>query len=567
MTYPISPGIYEREIDKSNIVGAVANSIGGIVINSDKGTTGELKLITSNKEFLDHYGDPLPSNPSMYSALAFLEQGKRLLVARAINDAVASTLEFNDDNGSPAKVFDITAHNEGVWGNGISISISAQIASAVVTAGGTDYVVGDLLTVATGTGTAAEFVVTSVNTGVITGVSLVDAGSYSVVPTSPDSVTTDSLAGTLATLTLTVSETFTLDVLFGGAVVESYETTRDPLQKDGFNKSMYIEDLINGQSDYITITDDLANVFGTDNVAPVVASALLTGSDDTTAPTDSKINTAWDLFATKEEVEVSLLINGGWATASVHSKMITLAESRLDCFAILDFASADNTVTEMVKYRKVTLNANTSYAALYAGYLYVYDQYNDKYMHVPPSGYIAGVFAKTAQVSEVWYAPAGQRRGILNVLGVETVWTEGHRDSLYTAGINPIQSFTGEGIQVFGQKTLQSSASATDRVNVRMLLIQIEKALSKALRPFVFEFNDTFTRENVSSIINSYMEDVKVRRGVFDYLTVCDTTNNTALIIDQNKMIIDLYVKPTRVAEFVQLNVIVTNTGAVFSVS
>lgn len=564
MTYPISAGVYPREIDQSFIVGAVANSIGGIVINSNKGTTGELKLITSNKEFIDQYGTPLPSNPSMYSALAFLEQGNRLLVARAINDAVASSAEIDDD--AALKAFDVTAQNEGAWGNNISVRITTRVASAAITAGGTTYLVGDILTVASGTGTAAQFVVTSVAAGVVDGIELVEAGAYSVNPTSPDTVTTDSVAGSGCTLTLTMSETFTLDVLYNGAVVETYETTRDPLQKDGFGKSMYLEDVINGQSMYITVTDDLTNVFGTDHVAPVTE-ALVSGSDDTTAPDDADINTAWDLFATKEEVEVSLLINGGWATPAVQTKMLGIAESRLDCFCIFDFASADDTVAEMTKYRKVTLNKNTSYAALYAGYLYVYDQYNDKYMYLPPSGYIAGVFAKTAQVSEVWYAPAGQRRGVLNVLGVKTVWTEGQRDTLYTAQINPIQSFTGEGIQVYGQKTLQTAASATDRVNVRMLLIQIEKAISKSLRPFVFEFNDTFTRENISSIINSYMNDVKTRRGVYDFLTVCDTSNNTPLIIDQNKLIIDLYVKPTRVAEFVQLNVVVTNTGATFTVS
>lgn len=490
MTYPISAGVYPREIDQSFIVPAVANSIGGIVVHSDKGNTGELNLVTSNKEFLDTYGDPTPDNPSMYAALAFLERGNRLLVARAINDATASTLAVNDVQGVPVLAFTVNAKNEGAWGNNLTISTSAS-----------------------------------------------------------------------------VSDIFTLTVKLSGTVVEEFEVTRNPLSKNGFGQSIFIEDVINNQSLYIDVVDNAANPYTTADVETITDSAMTGGADDTTAPTDAQINTEWDRFAVKEDVEVSLLINAGWATTTIHTKMIGICEARKDCFAILDFAAADKTVSAMTTYVSTTLNANTSYAAIYAGWVYIYDQYNDKYLYVPPSGYIAGVFANTAQVSEVWYAPAGVRRGIINVLGVETVWSEGDRDTLYTAKINPIQNFTGEGIQVYGQKTLQTAASALDRVNVRMLMITIEKAIERSLRPFVFEFNDTFTRDNIASIINTYMEDIKVRRGVYDYLTVVDTSNNTPAVIDQNKLIVDLYVKPTRVAEFIQMNAVITATGASFTTS
>lgn len=490
MSFGTSAGVYPREIDQSFIVGAVANSIGGIVVHSDKGNTSELNLVTSNKEFLDTYGDPSPDNPSMYAALAFLERGKRLLVARAINDAVKSTLTVDDVQGSPVLAFTVNSKNEGSWGNNLTISTSASVA-----------------------------------------------------------------------------DVFMLTVKLSGSTVEEFEVTRNPLAKNGFGQSIFIEDVINAQSIYIDIVDNAANPYTGADVETITDSAMTGASDDTVAPTDGMINTEWDRFAVKEEVEVSLLINAGWGTIAVHNKMITIAESRKDCFAILDFAAADKDAADMITYAGTTLNANTSYAAIYAGWVYIYDQYNDKYLYAPPSGYIAGVFANTAQVSEVWYAPAGVRRGVMNVLGVETVWSEGDRDSLYTAKINPIQNFTGEGIQVYGQKTLQTAASALDRVNVRMLMITIEKALERALRPFVFEFNDTFTRDNIASIINSYMEDIKVRRGVYDYLAVVDESNNTAQVIDQNKLIVDLYVKPTRVAEFIQMNAVITATGASFTTS
>lgn len=490
MTYPVSAGVYPREIDQSFIVPSVANSIGGIVVSSDKGNTGELNLVTSNKEFLDTYGDPVPDNPSMYAALAFLEKGNRLLVGRAIRDAILATSTVDDVAGVPVLAFTLNAKNEGAWGNSLTVSTSAS-----------------------------------------------------------------------------VNDVFTLTIKLNAVEVESFEVTRNPLAKNGFGQSIFIEDVLNKQSIYVDVVDNAANDWTLFDVATVVDQVFASGADDTVAPTDADINAEWDRFAIKEDIEVSLLVNGGWATTAVHVKMITIAESRKDCFAILDFSTSDVSAADMVTYAGTTLNANTSYAAIYAGYVYIYDQYNDKYLYVPPSGYVAGVYANTANVSEVWNAPAGVRRGVLNVLGVETVWSEGDRDTLYTAKINPIQNFTGEGIQVYGQKTLQTAASALDRVNVRMLMITIEKALEKALRPFVFEFNDTFTRDNIASIINSYMEDIKVRRGVYDYLAVVDTSNNTAVVIDQNKLIVDLYVKPTRVAEFIQMNAVITATGASFTTS
>lgn len=486
MTYPISPGVYEREIDQSFIVPAVANSIGGIVIHSDRGPTGELTLITSHQDFVDYFGKPAPDEPSMYSALAFLGEAQRLYVARAINDATLATYDVQDSATSLVTIFTINAANEGAWGNNITITTSAI-----------------------------------------------------------------------------VNEVFTLTVYENGTEVESFDVSRNTTKLDGFGRSQYIEDVINEQSLYIRVVDTAA----TDAWDTLTDQTLAGGTDDTTAPTDSMINTEWDRFANKNDVEVSLLINGGWADETVQTKMISIAEARKDCIAILDIPDTETTVSGMVTYVTSTLNQNTSYGALYAGWPYIYDQYNDKKLHVPPSGYVAGVYAKTAEVSEVWYAPAGVRRGLLNVLGVNVVFSEGERDTLYTDNINPIQNFVGEGIQVYGQKTLQTSASALDRVNVRMLMITIEKAISKALRPFVFEFNDSFTRDNIASIINNYMEDIKVRRGVYDYLTVCDETNNTATVIDQNKLIVDLYVKPVRVAEFIRLNAVITATGAQFTVS
>lgn len=486
MTYPISAGVYPREVDQSFVVPSVANSIGGIVVHSTKGSATELTLITNQKQFLDNFGPLQPDEPSMYSALAFLEKGKNLKVIRVNNDATKSSLVVQD-TGNTITIFTLYSANEGVWGNSLSVDVTVEDGNK-------------------------DFIITVYDSSV---------------------------------------------------KVEEWTVNRSTTSKDGFGKSMYIEDVVNTYSDYITVTDT-TEVTVHDAEA---ATSLSGGADDTVAPTDGMVNTAWDFFTVKEDVEVSLLINAGWDTNVVQTYMIGICEARKDCFAILDVPDTQVTVANMVTYVSTTLNANTSFAGIYAGWPKIYDQYNDKKLNVPPSGYVAGVYANTAEVSEVWYAPAGVRRGIINVIGVSNVFTEGERDTLYTAKINPIQNFTGEGIQVYGQKTLQTAASALDRVNVRLLMITIEKALARALRPFVFEFNDSYTRENITSIIDSYMGDIKSRRGVYDFLTVCDETNNTAVVIDANKLLVDLYVKPVRVAEFVRLSAIISATGATFTAS
>ena len=370
------------------------------------------------------------------------------------------------------------------------------------------------------------------------------------------------------------SELFTIEVydttLSTTIPVETYEVSKRFGKRDGFNKSLYCEDVINGASEYIKVTNAVSVADGTfDNYVdaeyPEVNGALvaLTGGTDTAASL-AEMQAGWALFSNKDEVEVSLLIQGGYD--GVGSDMIALAESRTDCFAILDTSEtgAGTTATSIVAARNSD-GYDSSYGALYAPWIQVYDRYTDKVFYQAPSGHIAAQFAYTAASEEVWAAPAGSRRGKLNVLGTEVVFTEGERDVLYQAGVNPIQSFIGRGVEIYGQKTLTSIPSALDRVNVRMLLITIQKAMARSLTNFVFEFNDTFTRENITSILNSYLTDIRTRRGVYDFLVTCDESNNTPVVIDQNKLLVDVYVKPTRVAEFIKLNAIVTTSGATFS--
>ena len=374
----------------------------------------------------------------------------------------------------------------------------------------------------------------------------------------------NSVSATIAANPTGVANTFLVQVLYNGVQVEQWVCSKLVNLLDGFGKSLYIQNVINGNSQYITVVDTPSNV----NEPSLSQNVTLTGGADTSsALTDVNINAGWTAFASKETYNISMLIQAGWVGASdivVSSAMITLAESRKDCIALLDTPQL-STVSALVTWVTTTLDTYSSYAAIYAGWPLIYDSYTDTKIYVPPSGYAAQVLAYTQTVAYPWTAPAGMRRGNLNVLGVSNVFSEGDRDNLYLAAINPIQKFIGQGVQVYGQKTLTIIPSALDRINVRMLLITIESAITLALRPFVFEANDQFTQDNITSIIESYMDTVKSNEGVSDYLVVCNSSNNTPSVVSQNELIVDLYVKPVLTAEFIQLNTIVSAQGVSFT--
>jgi len=338
---------------------------------------------------------------------------------------------------------------------------------------------------------------------------------------------------------------------------------------DGYGRQQYLETLINGFSDYIWVADsDEA-----DTVAPKagVQTACACGSDGSVI-TDSEFVLGWDEFINPDEVDVRLLIGGGQTSVTVQTKIKAVAEARKDFIAILDvpYAYTTNSSTT-ITWRDSTQNFNSSYCALYSPWVQVFDAYNDTIVIIPPSGYVASQYAYSDYASDVWYAPAGLNRGMLNVLSVTPVYTQGDRDALYAAEINPLQTFRGQGNVIWGQKTEQTKASATDRVNVRRLLIILEKAMAVSLRNFVFEPNSEFTRFRVTAMLESYL-DYLSGRGAFQtelgdkgYLVLCDATNNTPAVIDRNELHVDVFVKPSRAAEFIQLQVIVTSTGTAFN--
>lgn len=265
----------------------------------------------------------------------------------------------------------------------------------------------------------------------------------------------------------------------------------------------------------------------------------------------------------------TLLLDGGRATPGYQKAMITMAERRMDCVAILSCPYSAETssdyLNEVIRYREETLNANTSYAALYTPHVKITDKFNDREIFVSPDGFVGAVISQTAAQYELWYPAAGFRRGVINVLDCARRYEEGEMDYLYEQGINPIWFSKGRGIVIWGQKTLLNKPSTLNRLSARLLLIVIEPAIKEALEDYLFEQNTAATRLEVKTLIDSYMEDIRSRGGVYDFYTVCDESNNSDNDIENNRMNVWLFIKPTQSAEYIRFVPVVTRYGVDFA--
>ena len=281
-------------------------------------------------------------------------------------------------------------------------------------------------------------------------------------------------------------------------------------------------------------------------------------------------------FADPERFDISLILAPGFSSGAVITAGISIATQRGDSLYIVDapFGLNASQVVDWhngLLFNDLQIALDSSYGALYYPYVKINDQFNGGNIFTPPSGHVAGVFARTERVAEQWFAPAGLRRGKLTQsLGLEIDLTRGERDVLYglNNAVNPIINFPQRGTHIWGQRTLQRRDSALDRVNVRMLLSFIKKGLSGPnglLNEYIFEQNDTITRASVSSVVSNYVSDIQSRRGVTGFKVICDETNNTPIRIDRNELHVALLVKPTRVAEFIVLNIAVLRTDQSFS--
>ena len=294
-------------------------------------------------------------------------------------------------------------------------------------------------------------------------------------------------------------------------------------------------------------------------------------------PTEAQLYTnGWDYFADAESVDVSLLLSGD-ASSTLQGQLISdVAEYRKDAIAVISpergtaKTAVISTGTNSTKAAALVTWANaltsSSYGVADSGYKRMYDAYNDVYRDVPLNGDIAGLMVRTENNQDAWWSPAGFTRGqIKNVVKLHFNPDKAARDSIYKAGVNPVVSMPGQGTLLYGDKTLLSKPSAFDRINVRRLFVVLEKSISRAARNLLFEFNDEFTRASFKNMVEPFLRNIKARRGVYDYLVICDSTNNTSEVIDRNEFVGDIFIKPARSINFIQLNFVAVRSGVEFS--
>ena len=350
--------------------------------------------------------------------------------------------------------------------------------------------------------------------------------------------------------------------------VESFVLSRIPGTKDGYGRNIYIDDALEA-SNYVR---GVNNVSIDGNILPAEIKSpefiFMVAGDDGNPVTESDYIKFADVFENKNNYPVTLLLDGGIALPSYQKKLIEIAEERKDCFALLSVPLGsemnNDYLNEIVRYRKITLNANTSYAAIFTSHLIITDKYNDRDIIVSPDGYAAGAINYSAENYEIWYPPAGDKRGKLLVKDVLIKFKDGEMDYLYDNGINPIRFFPGKGISIWGQKTLSSRPSALDRINIRMLLIVTENAIAEFLNDFLFELNDDMVGKLIEIRISDYLDNIRARKGIQDYLVVSDETNNTPYDYDNHIRNVDVYIKPTQSIEWIYFTTILTPNGLSF---
>jgi hypothetical protein len=371
-----------------------------------------------------------------------------------------------------------------------------------------------------------------------------------------------------------------------GQVLEIYQNlsrATDAKKDDGTTN--YYKTAINDFSRWIWATNDragaasntLSSVANSTNTTTYTRS-FVRGTDGANESTVSMaaLGSAYDLFADASTVDVSLILQGkaiGTNDVQLANYLIdNIAEVRKDCVVFVSPAYSDvvginlenQQAQNIVDFRNAL--RNTSYAFLDSGYKYQYDKYADVYRYIPLNGDMAGITARSDSVRDPWFSPAGFTRGqVKNLVKLAFSPSKSERDLLYKNDVNPVVTFPGQGTVLYGDKTLLGRTSAFDRINVRRLFIVLEKAIATASNSTLFEFNDEFTRSQFRNLVEPYLRDVQGRRGIVDFRVVCDETNNTAEVIDSNRFVGDIYIKPARSINFIQLNFVAVRSGVEFN--
>jgi phage tail sheath protein FI len=560
MAFLVSPGVQVKETDLTNVIPAVSTSIGGIAGAFNWGPVEEITTVGSEKDLAAIFGTP-DDNTAQYflTAASFLTYGNALKVVRAATTNLNATtggsgqlIKNRDDYDQATITAEWVAKYPGTLGNSLKVSVCPADSTVF-----NSWAYKGEFDIAPGTSTWADNRSASNDEMHIAVID--EDGKWTGNP---------------------------------GEVIEVHPFVSQASDaKTSQGTSNYYADVINANSKYIwfgahpsllTHAGVVTTVHAADGTAAgdylngitaaAITESLADGTDDNT-PTVGEMQTAFDLLQDAETVDLNLLFAvpgaDGGDDVTLANYILAIAAARKDVVAFVS-PPIEDTVGTSTPMADVTAFANqltsTSYGVIDSTAVKVYDKYNDVYRFIPAAGHVAGLCANTDNVADAWFSPAGFNRGqILGITKVAYNPKQADRDALYKARVNPIVSFPGQGTVLFGDKTAQSKIGPFDRINVRRLFITLEKAVATAAKFQLFEFNDEFTRAMFRNMIEPFLRDVKGRRGITDFAVVCDVTNNPGAVVDANRFVADIYIKPARSINFITLNFIATRTGVEFS--
>ena len=568
MGFQLSPGVNVSEIDLTTVVPAVSTTAGAIVGNFAWGPANHRVLVDSEITLVNTFGKPTNDTAEdFFVAANFLAYGNNLRVVRTVDNI--SSLHANNSTSVGTGVL---IENEDDYELNFTANTHTTYGSFYARYAGDK---GNNLRVVACANTAG-FNGWSVTTSGGTIVNL--AAYFQSAPST--SAYASSVGGEGDELHVAVIDDTGFITGLAGTILETFAHVSKAVDaKNDDGSSNYYANVIYNKSKWIYLASHLDAGWGVQAInhnfgtASVNHNHALSGGLDV-VPTQANYVSSWDLFGSTEQVDVSLLLAGAGSNVgdniTVPQYVAQIADGRKDCVAFIspDFDSAVNMPSSdaVVTYRQTLTGIDSSYAVMDSGWKYQFDKYNNVYRYVPLNGDVAGLCVYTDNVRDPWWSPAGLNRGqIKNIVKLSWNPTKTDRDVLYSAGVNPVVSFPGEGTVLFGDKTMLSKPSAFDRINVRRLFIVLEKAIAVAAKFSLFEFNDEFTRAQFVALVEPFLRDVKGRRGVYDYRVVCDTTNNTPQVIDSNQFVGDIYIKPARSINFIQLNFVAVRTGVDFS--
>ena len=620
----LSPGVNYSEIDLTTVVPSVATATGAIAGVFQWGPAEKITQISSENELATIFGPPVRNDDGIdfHCAANFLQYSRDLKVVRVVgvdetnaNSAGATGLQYLNEDilGAQSLTLPFYAKYPGVLGNSLKVVLidgngETSLTTATSTAiadnaikftailGGT-LEENDKLTYQTAN-FAQTFLVDSVNgfTATVKNfvASVIPAGANITYRskyadlfqlTAETSTQASTRGGANDELNVVVVDKDGLFTGTKGAILEVFQNTSKAYDaKDNDGLPNYVGSVINNNSSFIW-TGEIKSLWGASVANSVtytfadiannfakVSRYELSGATAASTPSGRLYIGGYSKFLDRDSVDISLLISGRSDAANV--KLLSdIVETRKDCVLFVSPPLSDvlnktqsQAASNVIATRNNVYGINSSYVVMDSGWKYIYDKYNDIFRYIPLNPDIAGLCARTESNTQSWFSPAGLNRGFINN-SIKLAFNpdQSSRDILYVAGINPVATFSGEGTLLFGDKTLLKKPSAFDRINVRRLFITLEKAISTAAKYSLFEFNDEFTRSQFRNLVVPYLRSVQAQRGIIDFRVVCDETNNTGQVIDSNQFVADIYIKPNRSINFIQLNFIATRTDSTFT--